>query len=157
MKLKGLIEEDFIQYKKPSMFLICPYCTFKCDKENGNQVCQNWALRNSLIIDYPVKKLVERYLANDITKAVVFGGLEPFDTYPDVLSFIKEFRKYSEDDIVIYTGFTESEIVDKVEELVNYKNIIIKCGRYIPGEKPHRDLVLGVDLASHNQHGIKIS
>ena len=41
MILKGLIDEDFINYKKPSMVLEFPYCTFKCDKECGRQVCQN--------------------------------------------------------------------------------------------------------------------
>ena len=41
MKLKGIIFEDFINYKKPSMILEFPYCDFKCDKECGEQVCQN--------------------------------------------------------------------------------------------------------------------
>lgn len=37
--LKGLVEEDFINYKKPSMFLIFPYCSFKCDEECGRDIC----------------------------------------------------------------------------------------------------------------------
>ena len=44
MKIKGIIDEDFINYKKPSMVIMCPSCTFKCDKENGAQVCQNSTL-----------------------------------------------------------------------------------------------------------------
>ena len=35
MKLKGLIDEDFVNYKDPSLFLIFPFCTFKCEKECG--------------------------------------------------------------------------------------------------------------------------
>ena len=32
MIIKGLIDEDFINYKKPSMVIEFPYCNFKCDK-----------------------------------------------------------------------------------------------------------------------------
>ena len=35
MILKGLIEEDFCNYKKPTMTLMFPYCSFKCDNEAG--------------------------------------------------------------------------------------------------------------------------
>ena len=34
MKLKGINTEDFVNYKKPSMFLITSYCDFKCCKDN---------------------------------------------------------------------------------------------------------------------------
>lgn len=51
MKLKGLVDEDFVQYKKPSMFVIAPYCTFKCDKEAGCNVCQNSDLAAAPIIE----------------------------------------------------------------------------------------------------------
>ena len=30
MKIKGLISEDFVNYKKPAMTIMFPYCTFKC-------------------------------------------------------------------------------------------------------------------------------
>jgi len=36
MIIKGLIDEDFVNYKKPSMTIMMPYCTFKCDKEYGS-------------------------------------------------------------------------------------------------------------------------
>jgi len=35
MKIVNLIDEDFCQYKKPSMFIGMPKCSFKCDKECG--------------------------------------------------------------------------------------------------------------------------
>ena len=41
--------------------------------------------------------------------------------------------------------------------LKKYSNIIIKFGRFIPNQKPHYDPVLGVELASDNQYGEKIS
>ena len=41
--------------------------------------------------------------------------------------------------------------------LYDYKNIIIKYGRYIPNQTPHRDEVLGVNLASDNQYAERIS
>ena len=46
--------------------------------------------------------------------------------FEEVLEFIKQFRKYSNDDIVIYTGYYPEEIQDKIKELIQYKNIIIK-------------------------------
>lgn len=39
MKIKGIVFEDFLNYKKPSLFIIFPYCSFKCDKDCGLKVC----------------------------------------------------------------------------------------------------------------------
>lgn len=39
MLIKNLIEEDFVNYKKPSMVVLFPNCSFKCDKECGRPVC----------------------------------------------------------------------------------------------------------------------
>ena len=61
------------------------------------------------------------------------------------------------DDIVIYTGYNLNEIEDKVNILKNYKNIIIKFGRFIPNNKIHYDEILGVYLASDNQYALKIN
>ena len=44
MKLKGIIDCDFSNYKEPVLTLEFPYCDFKCDKLNGCQVCQNSTL-----------------------------------------------------------------------------------------------------------------
>ena len=61
-------------------------------------------------ISISIGQLVERYLGNPISKAVVFGGLEPFDDIENVLQFIFELRANNcEDDVVIYTGYTEKK------------------------------------------------
>lgn len=157
MLIKGIIDEDFINYKKPCMVIEFPYCSFKCDKECGKQVCQNGALANSPNIDIERMDLINRYLKNDITQSVVMQGLEPFDSWDDLISFIFLFRCYTNDDIVIYTGYNLSELEEKVELLSYFDNIIIKFGRYIPNKQSHYDNVLGVNLASDNQYAIKIS
>jgi hypothetical protein len=157
MLIKGIIDEDFINYKKPCMVIEFPYCSFKCDKECGKQVCQNGALANSPNINIERMDLINRYLKNDITQSVVMQGLEPFDSWDDLISFIFLFRCYSDDDIVIYTGYNLSELEEKVELLSYFDNIIIKFGRYIPNQQSHYDSVLGVNLASNNQYAIKIS
>ena len=36
MIVKGIITEDFVNYKEPCMTIEFPYCDFKCDRENGN-------------------------------------------------------------------------------------------------------------------------
>ncbi len=47
MVIKGIIDEDLINYKKPCMVIEMPFCNFKCDKECGLQVCQNSTLAKS--------------------------------------------------------------------------------------------------------------
>lgn len=157
MTIKGLIDEDLINYKKPCMVIEMPKCSFKCDKECGRPVCQNGALATAKTITITVNNIVKRYLSNDITSAIVFQGLEPMDSWDDVISFINIFRSQCDDDIVIYTGYKEEEIEDKIEWLSHHKNIIIKFGRFIPDQKSHYDETLGVNLASANQYAKKIS
>ena len=95
-------------------------------------------------------------MSNPITKAVVCGGLEPFDSWEDLQCFIMNFRYHCPDDIVIYTGYKEEEIQDKLEWLKLYEPIIVKFGRYAPNQQPHYDEVLGVKLASDNQYAKKV-
>lgn len=138
------------------MFIIFPKCSFKCDKEANCEICQNSHLAKEPIINYSVDKIVERYKTNPITKAVVCGGLEPFDTLDDLTNLISTIRRASDDDIVIYTGYKEEEIFPVVENLISkYKNIIIKYGRYIPNQENKYDEILGITLASNNQYGVR--
>lgn len=90
-------------------------------------------------------------------ESVVIGGLEPFLQFEDLLTFVKDFRAVSEDDIVIYTGYYASEIDHQIDELKKFKNIIIKFGRYVPNKPSVYDKVLGITLASNNQKAFKIS
>lgn len=154
---KQIVEEDFIQYSKPSMFIANTTCNFKCDRENGSSICINCQLIKEPTIAVNIETLIQRYLSNPITSAVVFGGLENFDEFEQLFNFITRFRCYSTDDIVIYTGFSREEIEDKVELLKQFSNIIIKFGRFIPNQQPHYDEVLGVELASPNQYAERIS
>lgn len=157
MLIKGLVDEDFINYKKPSMYIAFPNCSFKCDREAGCAICQNSALANEKDIDISLIEIVSRYVKNPITKALVFGGLEPFDSMIDLFAIIIELRNYTNDDVVIYTGYTEQEIERYVNKLKQYKNIIIKFGRFIPNQEKHYDEVLGVELASPNQYARRVS
>ena len=159
MLLKGIVDEDFVNYRVPSMFISTNTCTFKCDKENGTPVCQNSALAKQESIDISIDNLIARYLKNDITKAIVFGGLEPIDQLVDVYDFIFKLRAdyHCEDPVVIYTGYTKEEIKNKISILCLFNNIIMKYGRFRPGDKPHYDPILGINLASNNQYAEVIS
>ena len=75
----------------------------------------------------------------------------------DLMPFIFNLRRKTDDDIIIYTGYDLIEVQDKVNRLKSFDNIIIKFGRFIPDQKSHFDSILGVNLASNNQHAIKIS
>ena len=148
MKLIDIVDYDIINYKKPSMFLIFPYCSFKC----GRAECQNSALAEEQLKEITMLSLIERYHHFPMSESIVCGGLEPFDSWEDLQALVLSFRYYYPDDIVIYTGYTEEEIKDKIEWLSLYENIIIKFGRYIPNQEPHFDELLGVELSSPNQY-----
>lgn len=153
MKLKDVVFEDFTNYKKASMFLIFPNCSFKC-----GDFCQNKDLKNEPTKYFDEHKLVESFILNPITTSVVMGGLEPFENFGEMLDFICTLRAVdSESDIVIYTGFNKEEIEDKIKILQTYPNIIIKFGRYIPNRPNKEDSILGLTLASDNQYAEKIS
>ena len=96
-------------------------------------------------------------MANPLSHALVCIGLEPLDSWDDLKELIKFFRERTDDDIVIYTGYYEYEVPDKIQYLKQYKNIIVKFGRYIPHSTAHFSKTLGVKLASSNQYAIKIS
>ena len=157
MKIVNVIDEDFSNYKKVSMFIGFPKCTFKCDIECGKPVCQNSSLAKARSIDVEASTIVDRYMDNNLTSAVVIGGLEPLDSFNDLMILIRKFREQTLDDIVIFTGYTEDEITNKIPYLKMYKNIIIKFGRFIPDQQHHIDPVLNVELASDNQYAKRIS
>ena len=158
MKLRGCVDEDFSNYKEPSMFLIFPHCNFKCCIEAGNNICQNMDVVKEPEVDIKVEDLIERYLSNPITKAIVCGGLEPFDSFDDLRELISTLRSEYEctDTVVIYTGYNTDEIIDQVIALSKYANIIVKFGRFIPDQPSHYDEILGIELASPNQYAVKL-
>lgn len=155
MKLRGLVDEDFINYKLPSMFLITPHCDFKCCKEVGSTVCQNWDVVKQPIVEIDDDELIQRYLNNPITKAIVLGGLEPFyeNFFEEVYLFVQKLRQDYGclDPVVIYTGYYPEEKTEELSRLSKFANLIVKFGRFIPDQKSHHDDVLGVELASENQ------
>lgn len=161
MKIRNLVMEDFLNYRKPSMFIISSFCDFKCCHEQNipETVCQNEPLiADTKIAEISTEYLFNSYINNPITKSIVIGGLEPFMQFEEVCDLIKYFRDNNcNDDFVIYTGYNENEIEEQVNQLKEFSNIVIKFGRFVPNQKKHYDNVLGVELASLNQYGKRIS
>lgn len=159
MIIKQLIDEDFVNYKKPSMFIGFPSCDWKCEKECGQRVCQNSTLATSPSFNIHTEDVIQRYLANPITSSIVIGGLEPFDDFFQLKYLIHVLRNQylCKDDFVIYTGYYHDEIINKIKELKQYSNIIVKFGRFIPDRENRYDEILGVILMSDNQYAMKIS
>ena len=62
-------------------------------------------------------------------------------------------------------GYTEEELSDSknceqfflYQNLKKYPNVIVKFGRYVPGDEPHYDEILGVNLVSQNQYAKVVS
>src|SRR5574344_2069383 len=158
MRIKALVDEDFVNYKKPSMFISTCFCNWKCCTELGKDVCmcQNCKAYENEIKFIDDDAIINRYMKNIITSAIVFGGFEVFYQFDEVYNFIEKFRNYSNDDVVIYTGYYENEVTDKISKLKKFKNIIVKFGRFIPDDDGRFDEVLGVHLASKNQYATSI-
>ena len=156
MLLKGIKEECFGDFKDPGMLVVFPNCSWKCDKENGTQLCQNWSLAKEPTYDVRPQEIVSRYINNPIPKALICGGLEPLDSMHDLYQLIIEFRAATDDPIVVYTGYTESETQRMLgfDRIKWAGNIYIKYGRFKPNQQPHLDEVLGVNLASDNQYAV---
>lgn len=159
MIVKEIRDEDFTSYKKPSMVIGFPSCTFKCERECGQKMCQNSSLIQAPGVEISVDALVNRYINNPITRAVICAGLEPFDTFEDLFRFIFHLRvKGCNDEVIIYSGYYKYEIPEEyLKRLSIIPNIIIKWGRFIPNQQPHFDKVLGIGLASDNQYAERIS
>lgn len=159
MLIKNIIEEDFVNYKLPSMFIGTAKCNWKCATEGGFDIslCQNSSLASQPNINIPDNKIYERYIENSLTSAIVIGGLEPILQFNEVLALIQFFRQHDcNDDFVIYTGYYKDEIKDKINLLIPCGNIVMKYGRFIPNSKHRFDEVLGVTLISQNQYSERI-
>ena len=158
MLVKDIIATDFVNYKLPSMYVAFPYCSFKCDRENGCQLCQNSSLAKQPNIEITADQIVEMYMKNQpLCKALVMCGLEPLDSFGDVLELVDAFREKLSDPIIIYTGYTEEEAAAYVQGLQNFTNIIVKFGRFRPDQPHHVDELLGVELVNPEQYAKRIS
>ena len=161
MRVKTVVDEDFTNYKKPSMFIGTISCGGKCCIEAGIplSVCQNDGWRSGAPIVLSNRELCQRYLNNPLTKAIVFGGLEPFEQFKELERFIFTLRRVfgCDDDVVIYTGYNPEELSFELNVLSGYyNNIIVKFGRFVPNSQHRFDEVLGVELASDNQYAVQI-
>lgn len=159
MRIKTIVEEDFTNYKLPAMFIGTASCNGKCCIEAGIplSVCQNDGWRTCGITDMSDDALVGRYMNNIFSQSIVFGGLEPFEQFEELVDLISKFREQTLDDIVIYTGYNKEEIAEQVGKLKQFPNIVIKFGRFVPDSTKRYDDVLGVTLVSDNQYAERIS
>ena len=161
MKIKTIVDEDFVNYKEPSMYIGTAICDGKCCKEAGvpMSVCQNNEWRFTAAVAMADESIIQRYLSNDITKSICFAGLEPFEQFDELVMFLRCLRqKYNcKDTVVIYTGYNKDEIINQINTIKEFENIIVKFGRFIPNQKRHYDDILGVYLASPNQYAEVIS
>lgn len=160
MRVKGIIEEDFANYKIPSMFINTCFCDFKCctelDMDIG--VCQNAPLAQSPIKEISDDVIYKHFESNPITKAVVVGGMEPMMQIDEIISLISLFRQNGDwSTFVVYTGYYPQEIENELALLRPLGNIVVKFGRFIPNKPSRHDDVLGINLSSDNQFAERIS
>ena len=122
MKLRGIIT-DYNNYDKSAMVILFPFCTFYDDGYDQFEY-----LLNKPIIDMTYNEIIDKYINDSATKIIVFRGLEPFDSPKDICELIKTFRLKTNDEIVIYTRYTEEESAWYIKYFKDWhiKNINIK-------------------------------
>jgi len=160
IRLRDIVDECFQDYYKPAMLLATTTCNWKCLVEQGlsTSLCQNMPLCENPIVEVLFEDIAQRFLKNSITHAIVIGGFEPMLQQDEIIELVRYLRASNiADDIVIYTGYYPDEVIDAVEKLRQFSNIVVKFGRYRPGHNAHFDNVLGVSLISDNQYAIRIS
>jgi len=138
MRITTIIDEDTISYQFPSMYI-------------GMGEQDSFAISDD--------EIVTRYRCSDTTVAIVIGGDEPLDQFEEVFNFISKLRfdYHCNSRVIIYTNYDRDEVTKQINALKMLDPIIVKFGRYIPGQEPHLDPVLGVKLASDNQYATWIS
>jgi len=157
IELKGIIWEDMVNYKKICTTLMFPKCNWKCDIENGVQLCQNKGLAATPSQWHDTDIIMDMYKKNPISEAIVLQGLEPLDSPIDCYIVAAALQRWDiKDDLIIYTGYYPYEkdiswIVDAIAFLTP-GHLIVKWGRYIPNQPSHYDPILGINLASSNQY-----
>lgn len=150
--------DNITDYKKTSMLIAFPYCAGKCEG------CQNAHLQNyRTTISVSADDIADLYANLKTHEAIVMAGLEPFDSFDDVLDIIKSVGHLDKPcDFVIYTGYNldeysknfESELVKTFKNVRHFKNknLIVKIGRYDQTQTSYWfNKTLGVKLATKNQ------
>ncbi len=159
MRVRKLLTERFQDYKVPSMYLAACFCDWKCCPDKP-YICQNNPIANLPVTDIPDDEILDTYLSDPITEAIVIAGLEPLLQIREVCNLIRRaVERGVKTTFVIYTGYTVCEVwrIGFFDELktTGYGNgvdVVVKYGRYVPNQKPHFDETLGVELASDNQY-----
>lgn len=151
-----MIDEcDLVNYKDPTFTVAMGItCTFKCDRENGTQLCQNYPLTKELVIHYSISKTIGRYKRQSFAKSLTLQGLEPLDNMTQLIWLLIKFREETNDKIIIWTGYTEEECSSFIALLneLDIHNVIIKFGRFRPNQESHMDELLGVKLVNPEQY-----
>lgn len=157
--IKDIIDEVYSDFNKIGMLVVVPKCKTRCWEKCGlsPDICQNYHLNFTEKFNINNEDIINRYLENPLTKCIIFGGLDGFDSIDEILIFLEEFRKISKDDVVIYTGKELEDIEHRFNDLAFYKNIYVKYGHYNPNLNSIKDELTGVTLASENQKFIKIN
>ena len=141
------------------MLIATHSCDYKClvEKNLPLDICQNSHLSMCETKSEEVEILIKRFNDNLLSDCIIFAGLEPMLQFEEIVNFIKEFRRTNSEDIIIYTGYYENEVLDKLNMLSKFENIIIKFGRYDASLSSKFDDILKVELISKNQYAKKIS
>ena len=158
MRVRKMLTERFQDYKEPSLYLATCFCDWKCCPDNP-YVCQNHPVAKLPVTEIPDDEILDAYLTDPITKAIVIAGLEPLLQIHEVCRLIRRaVERGVQTTFVIYTGYTKCEVqrlgfFDELKGIGSGVQIVMKYGRYVPGQQPHFDEALSVDLASDNQYG----
>lgn len=120
-------------------------CTHHC---KGCQNRQTWDFNSGNVFDDNAKEKLIEILKLPYIKGLTLSGGDPLCSYNDTLILIKEIKEVLPNkDIWLYTGFTFETIKGKMNEVLDYVDVIVD-GEFIEDK---RDITLAFRGSSNQR------
>lgn len=122
MKLSGIIEESIVDGPGIRITIFFQGCTHHCYKCH-NEKTWDFNLGKTCSLEQ-IDKIIEN---NPHTDGITLSGGDPLDQYEDCLTLCKHIKnKYKDLNIILYTGYTYEQIIQKHhEEIYSYIDYLV--------------------------------
>lgn len=147
IKIKGIYHERAEDAPFIGALICADNCNYNC------QDCCNHELKYSSSYYMEDYQIINEILSNPFNKGIILAGLE-WTLQPYEMFRLIELALQNNLEVILYTGMTKEEILNKFPQLNNI-NMYIKCGRYIKESQIADYKCYGVKLASSNQEIIR--
>lgn len=96
------------------------------------------------------EEIIRQIKSNPVNRGIILAGLE-WSEQPDELVALVQCARRNNLDIMVYSGYTETEFFARVPELSRGTDMFFKFGKYDASKTSDDYYRFGVKLASTNQ------